>query len=105
MVAQEFVHQNENITSHTAQKSKEKKAKKLKETEDIPNEPSFQDFEYPEYDDYRGRSFPAPTEEDGMLQQGKRSLSDGEEKRCHILCPAGKEESQFFFSLSSMMSE
>lgn len=25
VVAQEFVHQNENITSHTAQKSKEKK--------------------------------------------------------------------------------
>ena len=41
VVAQEFVHQNENITSHTAQKSKEKKAKKWKETEDIPSEPSF----------------------------------------------------------------
>ena len=83
-----FVHQNENITSHTAQKSKEKKAKKLKETEDIPNEPSFQDFEYPEYDDYRGRSFPAPTEEDGMLQQGKRSLSDGEEKTLPHFMPS-----------------
>ena len=57
VVAQEFVHQNENITSHTAQKSKEKKAKKLKETEDIPSEPSFQDFEYPEYDDYRAEAF------------------------------------------------
>ena len=51
VVAQEFVHQNENITSHTAQKSKEKKAKILKETEDIPSEPSFQDFQYPEYVD------------------------------------------------------
>ncbi|XP_057582107.1 NEDD4-binding protein 2 isoform X2 [Hippopotamus amphibius kiboko] len=57
VVAQEFVHQNENVTSHTAQKSKEKKAKKLKETDDIPSEPSFQDFEYPEYDDYRAEAF------------------------------------------------
>ena len=51
VVAREFVHQNETITSHTAQKSKEKKAKTLKETEDIPSEPSFQDFQYPEYVD------------------------------------------------------
>ncbi|XP_045406517.1 NEDD4-binding protein 2 isoform X1 [Lemur catta] len=57
VVAQEFVHQNENVTSHTAQKSKEKKAKKSKETEDTPSEPSFQDFEYPEYDDYRAEAF------------------------------------------------
>ncbi|XP_012499929.1 PREDICTED: NEDD4-binding protein 2 [Propithecus coquereli] len=57
VVAQEFVHQNENVTSNAAQKSKEKKAKKSKETEDTPNEPSFQDFEYPEYDDYRAEAF------------------------------------------------
>ncbi|XP_032190018.1 NEDD4-binding protein 2 isoform X1 [Mustela erminea] len=57
VVAQEFVHQNENVPSHTTQKSKEKKAKKSKETEDIPNEPSFQDFEYPEYNDYRAEAF------------------------------------------------
>lgn len=57
VVAQEFVHQNENVTSHTAQKSKEKKVKKLKETEDTSSEPSFQDFEYPEYDDYRAEAF------------------------------------------------
>ncbi|XP_053434119.1 NEDD4-binding protein 2 isoform X2 [Nycticebus coucang] len=57
VVAQEFVHQNENVSSHTAQKSKEKKAKKSKETEDIPSEASFQDFEYPEYDDYRAEAF------------------------------------------------
>ncbi|XP_045853178.1 NEDD4-binding protein 2 isoform X4 [Meles meles] len=57
VVAQEFVHQNENVPSHTTQKSKEKKAKKSKETEDIPSEPSFQDFEYPEYNDYRAEAF------------------------------------------------
>ncbi|KAM9678987.1 NEDD4-binding protein 2 isoform 2-T3 [Trichechus inunguis] len=57
VVAQEFVHQNENVTSQTAQKSKEKKAKKSKETEDIPSEPSTQDFEYPVYDDYRAEAF------------------------------------------------
>nr|XP_019607539.1 PREDICTED: NEDD4-binding protein 2 isoform X2 [Rhinolophus sinicus]XP_019607540.1 PREDICTED: NEDD4-binding protein 2 isoform X2 [Rhinolophus sinicus]XP_019607541.1 PREDICTED: NEDD4-binding protein 2 isoform X2 [Rhinolophus sinicus]XP_019607542.1 PREDICTED: NEDD4-binding protein 2 isoform X2 [Rhinolophus sinicus] len=56
VVAQEFVHQNENVT-YTAQKSKEKKAKKSKESEEIPSEPSFQDFEYPEYDDYRAEAF------------------------------------------------
>ncbi|CAH6891165.1 N4bp2 [Phodopus roborovskii] len=57
VVAQECVHQNENITSHAALKSKEKKAKKLRDTDDIPGEPSFQDFEYPEYDDYRAEAF------------------------------------------------
>ncbi|KAM6150123.1 NEDD4-binding protein 2 [Erethizon dorsatum] len=57
VVAQEFVHQNETVTSHTAQKSKEKKAKKLKETEDTLSESSFQDFEYPRYDDYRAEAF------------------------------------------------
>ncbi|XP_062963923.1 NEDD4-binding protein 2 [Cynocephalus volans] len=57
VVAQEFVHQNENVTSHTAQKSKDKKAKKSKETEDTLSEQSFQDFEYPEYDDYRAEAF------------------------------------------------
>ena len=57
VVAQESVHQNENITSHTAQKSKEKKAKKWNETEDIPSEPSFQHFEYPENDDYKAEAF------------------------------------------------
>uniref|UniRef100_M3Y408 NEDD4 binding protein 2 n=1 Tax=Mustela putorius furo TaxID=9669 RepID=M3Y408_MUSPF len=57
VVAQEFVHQNENVPSHTTQKSKEKKAKKSKETEDISSEPSFQDFEYPEYNDYRAEAF------------------------------------------------
>ncbi|XP_023375384.1 NEDD4-binding protein 2 isoform X2 [Otolemur garnettii] len=57
VIAQEFVHQNENVSSHTAQKSKEKKAKKLKDTEETPSEPCFQDFEYPEYDDYRAEAF------------------------------------------------
>ncbi|XP_021065975.1 NEDD4-binding protein 2 [Mus pahari] len=57
VVAQECVHQNENSTSHTAQKSKEKKAKKPKEAEDSLSDPSFQDFEYPEYDDYRAEAF------------------------------------------------
>ncbi|XP_053528329.1 NEDD4-binding protein 2 isoform X2 [Artibeus jamaicensis] len=57
VVAQEFVHQNENVTSYTTQKSKEKKAKKLKEPEDAPSESSFQDFEYPDYDDYRAEAF------------------------------------------------
>uniref|UniRef100_A0A2K5YWV2 NEDD4 binding protein 2 n=1 Tax=Mandrillus leucophaeus TaxID=9568 RepID=A0A2K5YWV2_MANLE len=57
VVAQEFVHQNENVTSHTGQKSKEKKPKKLKETEETPSELSFQDFEYPDYDDYRAEAF------------------------------------------------
>ncbi|XP_076992776.1 NEDD4-binding protein 2 isoform X2 [Tamandua tetradactyla] len=57
VVAQEFVYQNENVTSHTAVKSKEKKAKKLKESDDTPGELSFQDFEYPEYNDYRAEAF------------------------------------------------
>lgn len=57
VIAQEFVHQNENVTSHTAQKSKEKKAKKSRETDDVSSEPSFQDFEYPKYDDYRAEAF------------------------------------------------
>ncbi|XP_007945335.1 NEDD4-binding protein 2 [Orycteropus afer afer] len=57
VVAQEFVHQNENVPSHTAQKSKEKKAKKSKETEDIPSELSSQEFEYPIYNDYRAKAF------------------------------------------------
>ncbi|XP_021118089.1 NEDD4-binding protein 2 isoform X2 [Heterocephalus glaber] len=57
VVAQEFVHQNETATSHTAQKSKEKKVKKLKETEDTLSESFFQDFEYPKYDDYRAEAF------------------------------------------------
>ncbi|XP_016062130.1 PREDICTED: NEDD4-binding protein 2 isoform X2 [Miniopterus natalensis] len=57
VVAQEFVHQNENVTSYTVQKSKEKKAKKSKETDEMPSEPCFQDLEYPEYDDYRAEAF------------------------------------------------
>uniref|UniRef100_A0A2K5CA32 Smr domain-containing protein n=1 Tax=Aotus nancymaae TaxID=37293 RepID=A0A2K5CA32_AOTNA len=57
VVAQEFVHENENVTSHTGQKSKEKKPKKLKENEETPSELSFQDCEYPDYDDYRAEAF------------------------------------------------
>ncbi|XP_006873286.1 PREDICTED: NEDD4-binding protein 2 [Chrysochloris asiatica] len=57
VVAQEFVYQNENVTSHAAQKSKERKTKKSKETEDIPSEVSSPDFVYPAYDDYRAEAF------------------------------------------------
>ncbi|XP_036056713.1 NEDD4-binding protein 2 isoform X2 [Onychomys torridus] len=58
VVAQECVHQNENITSHPTQKSKEKKAKKSRESDDpMGDSSSFQDFEYPEYDDYRAEAF------------------------------------------------
>ncbi|XP_071072989.1 NEDD4-binding protein 2 [Dasypus novemcinctus] len=57
VVAQEFVCQNETITSHTALKSKEKKAKKSKENEEILSDLSFQDIEYPAYDDYRAEAF------------------------------------------------
>ena len=89
VVAQEFVHQNENITSHTAQKSKEKKAKKLKETEDIPSEPSFQDFEYPEYDDYRAEAFLHQQKRMECYSKAKEAYRMGKKKRCHILCPAG----------------
>ncbi|XP_064141998.1 NEDD4-binding protein 2 isoform X5 [Loxodonta africana] len=57
VVAQEFAHQNENVTSQTAQKPKEKKVKKSRETDDIPSELSSQDFEHPMYDDYRAEAF------------------------------------------------
>ncbi|KAM5272197.1 NEDD4-binding protein 2 [Ctenodactylus gundi] len=57
VVAQEYLHQNENAASHTVQKSKEKKGKKFKETEDTPSDMSFQDFEYPVYSDYRAEAF------------------------------------------------
>ncbi|XP_063096716.1 NEDD4-binding protein 2 isoform X2 [Cavia porcellus] len=75
VVAQEFVHQNETVTSHTAQKSKEKKAKKLKETEDTLSESSFQDFEYPRYDDYRAEAF---------LHQQRRIECYGKAKEAYL---------------------
>ena len=93
VVAQEFVHQNENITSHTAQKSKEKKAKKLKETEDIPSEPSFQDFEYPEYDDYRAEAF---------LHQQKRMECYSKAKEAYRM---GKKNVATFYAQQGSLHE
>ncbi|XP_007129301.2 NEDD4-binding protein 2 isoform X1 [Physeter macrocephalus] len=93
VVAQEFVHQNENVTSHTAQKSKEKKAKKLKETEDIPSEPSFQDFEYPEYDDYRAEAF---------LHQQKRMECYSKAKEAYRL---GKKNVATFYAQQGSLHE
>lgn len=93
VVAQEFVHQNENITSHTAQKSKEKKAKKLKETEDTPSEPSFQDFEYPEYDDYRAEAF---------LHQQKRMECYSKAKEAYRM---GKKNVATFYAQQGSLHE
>ncbi|KAF4019858.1 hypothetical protein G4228_011498 [Cervus hanglu yarkandensis] len=93
VVAQEFVHQNENITSHAAQKSKEKKAKKLKETEDIPSEPSFQDFEYPEYDDYRAEAF---------LHQQKRMECYSKAKEAYRM---GKKNVATFYAQQGSLHE
>ncbi|KAF7477175.1 NEDD4-binding protein 2-like [Marmota monax] len=93
VVAQEFVHQNENVTSHTAQKTKEKKAKKLKETEDTPSEPSFQDFEYPEYDDYRAEAF---------LHQQKRMECYSKAKEAYRM---GKKNVATFYAQQGSLHE
>ncbi|KAG8516517.1 NEDD4-binding protein 2 [Galemys pyrenaicus] len=93
VVAQEFAHQNENITSHMAQKSKEKKTKKSKETEDILNEPSFQDFEYPEYDDYRAEAF---------LHQQKRMECYSKAKEAYRM---GKKNVATFYAQQGSLHE
>ncbi|XP_054544427.1 NEDD4-binding protein 2 isoform X2 [Talpa occidentalis] len=93
VVAQEFVHQNENIASHTAQKSKEKKTKKSKETEDMLNEPSFQDFEYPEYDDYRAEAF---------LHQQKRMECYSKAKEAYRM---GKKNVATFYAQQGSLHE
>ncbi|XP_054438052.1 NEDD4-binding protein 2 isoform X2 [Pteronotus mesoamericanus] len=93
VVAQEFVHQNENVTSYTAQKSKEKKAKKLKETEDTPSESPFQDFEYPEYDDYRAEAF---------LHQQKRMECYSKAKEAYRM---GKKHVATFYAQQGSLHE
>ncbi|KAB1281855.1 NEDD4-binding protein 2 [Camelus dromedarius] len=93
VVAQEFVHQNENVASHAAQKSKEKKVKKLKETEDTSNEPSFQDFEYPEYDDYRAEAF---------LHQQKRMECYSKAKEAYRM---GKKNVATFYAQQGSLHE
>lgn len=93
VVAQEFVHQNENITSHTAQKSKEKKSKKSKETDDMSGEPSFQDFEYPEYDDYRAEAF---------LHQQKRTECYSKAKEAYRM---GKKNVATFYAQQGSLHE
>ncbi|XP_060511174.2 NEDD4-binding protein 2 isoform X1 [Panthera onca] len=93
VVAQEFVHQNENVTSHATQKSKEKKAKKSKETEDIPREPSFQDFEYPEYNDYRAEAF---------LHQQKRMECYSKAKEAYRM---GKKHVATFYAQQGSLHE
>ncbi|XP_047711270.1 NEDD4-binding protein 2 isoform X2 [Prionailurus viverrinus] len=93
VVAQEFVHQNENVTSHATQKSKEKKAKKSKETEDIPSEPSFQDFEYPEYNDYRAEAF---------LHQQKRMECYSKAKEAYRM---GKKHVATFYAQQGSLHE
>lgn len=93
VVAQEFVHLNENVTSHTTQKSKEKKAKKSKETEDIPSEPSFQDFEYPEYNDYRAEAF---------LHQQKRMECYSKAKEAYRM---GKKHVATFYAQQGSLHE
>lgn len=90
VVAQEFVHQNE---QSTAQKSKEKKVKKPKETEDIPSEPSFQDFEYPEYDDYRAEAF---------LHQQKRTECYSKAKEAYRM---GKKNVATFYAQQGSLHE
>ncbi|XP_025742867.1 NEDD4-binding protein 2 isoform X1 [Callorhinus ursinus] len=93
VVAQEFVHQNENVTSHTTQKSKEKKAKKSKEPEDTPSEPSFQDFEYPEYNDYRAEAF---------LHQQKRMECYSKAKEAYRM---GKKHVATFYAQQGSLHE
>ncbi|XP_066135029.1 NEDD4-binding protein 2 isoform X1 [Saccopteryx bilineata] len=93
VVAQEFVHQNENATSYTVQKSKEKKAKKSKETEDPPGESSFQDFEYPEYDDYRAEAF---------LHQQKRMECYSKAKEAYRM---GKKNVATFYAQQGSLHE
>ncbi|XP_028621130.1 NEDD4-binding protein 2 isoform X2 [Grammomys surdaster] len=93
VVAQECVHQNENSTSHTAQKSKEKKAKKPKEAEDPPGDPSFQDFEYPEYDDYRAEAF---------LHQQKRMECYSKAKEAYRM---GKKNVATFYAQQGSLHE
>uniref|UniRef100_A0A8C6R8Y5 NEDD4-binding protein 2-like 2 n=1 Tax=Nannospalax galili TaxID=1026970 RepID=A0A8C6R8Y5_NANGA len=93
VVAQDYVHQNENVISHTAQKSKEKKTKKPKETEDTPSEPSFQDFEYPEYDDYRAEAF---------LHQQKRSECYSKAKEAYRM---GKKNVATFYAQQGSLHE
>ncbi|CAH6891157.1 NEDD4-binding protein 2 isoform X3 [Phodopus roborovskii] len=93
VVAQECVHQNENITSHAALKSKEKKAKKLRDTDDIPGEPSFQDFEYPEYDDYRAEAF---------LHQQKRMECYSKAKEAYRM---GKKNVATFYAQQGSLHE
>ncbi|XP_076794682.1 NEDD4-binding protein 2 isoform X3 [Arvicanthis niloticus] len=93
VVAQECVHQNENSTSHPAQKSKEKKAKKPKEAEDPPGDPSFQDFEYPEYDDYRAEAF---------LHQQKRMECYSKAKEAYRM---GKKNVATFYAQQGSLHE
>ncbi|XP_042534033.1 NEDD4-binding protein 2 isoform X1 [Dipodomys spectabilis] len=93
VVAQEFGHQNESATPHTAQKSKEKKAKKSKETEDPPGEPSFQDFDYPEYDDYRAEAF---------LHQQKRTECYSKAKEAYRM---GKKNVATFYAQQGSLHE
>ncbi|XP_045690096.1 NEDD4-binding protein 2 isoform X1 [Phyllostomus hastatus] len=93
VVAQEFVHQNENVTSYTAQKSKEKKAKKSKEPEDTPSESSFQDFVYPDYDDYRAEAF---------LHQQKRMECYGKAKEAYRM---GKKNVATFYAQQGSLHE
>ncbi|ELV10433.1 NEDD4-binding protein 2 [Tupaia chinensis] len=90
VVAQECIHQNENVTAHTAQKSKERKAKKSKETEDTTSEPFFQDFEYPEYDDYRAEAF---------LHQQKRMECYSKAKEAYRM---GKKNVATFYAQQKM---
>ncbi|KAM5340413.1 NEDD4-binding protein 2 isoform 2-T4 [Glossophaga mutica] len=93
VVAPEFVHQNENATSYSAQKSKEKKAKKSKEPEDTPNESSFQDFEYPDYDDYRAEAF---------LHQQKRTECYSKAKEAYRM---GKKNVATFYAQQGSLHE
>nr|XP_035149737.2 NEDD4-binding protein 2 isoform X1 [Callithrix jacchus]XP_035149740.2 NEDD4-binding protein 2 isoform X1 [Callithrix jacchus]XP_035149741.2 NEDD4-binding protein 2 isoform X1 [Callithrix jacchus]XP_035149742.2 NEDD4-binding protein 2 isoform X1 [Callithrix jacchus]XP_035149744.2 NEDD4-binding protein 2 isoform X1 [Callithrix jacchus]XP_054109395.1 NEDD4-binding protein 2 isoform X1 [Callithrix jacchus] len=93
VVAQEFVHQNENVTSHTGQNSKEKKPKKLKENEETPSELSFQDFEYPDYDDYRAEAF---------LHQQKRMECYSKAKEAYRI---GKKHVATFYAQQGTLHE
>ncbi|XP_013373553.1 PREDICTED: NEDD4-binding protein 2 isoform X2 [Chinchilla lanigera] len=93
VVAQEFVHQHETVTSHTVQKSKEKKAKKLKETEDNLNESSFQDFQYPRYDDYRAEA---------LLHQQRRMECYGKAKEAYRV---GKKHVATFYAQQGSLHE
>ncbi|XP_050005817.1 NEDD4-binding protein 2 isoform X3 [Alexandromys fortis] len=93
VVAQECGHQNENITSHTALKSKEKKAKKQRETDDMAGDSSFQDFEYPEYDDYRAEAF---------LHQQKRMECYSKAKEAYRM---GKKNVATFYAQQGSLHE